>query len=84
MFNSVNAKLSQAVDDIPFDDLNISDEVKEQVNIIMCTKIELDLSFYYHVRFRDVKLDVWSNHIYMVLVHYFIVALSHNHCHMLY
>ncbi|XP_057532700.1 U-box domain-containing protein 15 [Amaranthus tricolor] len=34
MFNSVNAKLSQAVDDIPFDDLNISDEVKEQTELM--------------------------------------------------
>lgn len=34
MFHSVNAKLSQTVDDIPYEDLNISDEVKEQVKIL--------------------------------------------------
>ncbi|KAL9244080.1 hypothetical protein vseg_017890 [Gypsophila vaccaria] len=34
MFHSVNAKLSQALDDIPYDDLSISDEVREQIELM--------------------------------------------------
>jgi len=37
MFHVVNAKLGQALEEIPFDDLNISDEVREQV--IVYTRI---------------------------------------------
>ncbi|XP_074282485.1 U-box domain-containing protein 15 [Silene latifolia] len=33
-FHAVNAKLSQALDDIPYDDLMISDEVKEQIELM--------------------------------------------------
>ncbi|KAK9748485.1 hypothetical protein RND81_02G060600 [Saponaria officinalis] len=34
MFHAVNAKLSQALDDLPYDDLQISDEVREQIELM--------------------------------------------------
>ncbi|XP_021732249.1 U-box domain-containing protein 15-like [Chenopodium quinoa] len=34
IFHSVNSKLSQALDDIPYQDLNISEEVKEQTELM--------------------------------------------------
>ena len=40
-FHAVYDKLNQALDDLPYNDLGISDEVKEQVNFFFLSQVDL-------------------------------------------
>ena len=72
-FHAVYDKLNQALDDLPYNDLGISDEVKEQVNFFFLSQVDLlfaarsakkKFGFFFTMHcFR-----VWEIHVLIILV----------------